>query len=187
MDPITLAALGAVAFSETVKFLYGQASELLQARRDRKQAALQADTPIELAVPASAPLDARPATLVADASSLDALHPQLAELGMELAPYALESAEIGSDPGRLERAASELRALLEEIYGRRLTFAGEDRTPTGTRLDVRQEFESVSGVLRGVDADEIGQGAEVNVEQRGKDLHGGGTVEGVRAKTIGGR
>jgi hypothetical protein len=38
-DPITLAALGAVALSEGVKFLYGQAGELLKRRREQRASA----------------------------------------------------------------------------------------------------------------------------------------------------
>src|SRR5258708_39898262 len=42
IDPLTISAIGAVAITEGIKFLYGQAGELLKRWRERKDAAKDA-------------------------------------------------------------------------------------------------------------------------------------------------
>ena len=52
-DPLTLAAVGAVALTEGIKFLYGQAGEALKRWRARQQAA-SAEAPVAVELPADA-------------------------------------------------------------------------------------------------------------------------------------
>jgi hypothetical protein len=76
-----------------------------------------------------------------------------------------------ADPGDagLVRAAEALRAVLEEIYGERLTFQGErDREPSGTPL-VRgtAEAEVVKGLLAGVVAGTVRSGEVTGASKAG--------------------
>src|SRR4029453_12668768 len=45
-DPLTLAAVGALALAEGIKFLYGQAGEVLKRWRERKATAATGPTPV---------------------------------------------------------------------------------------------------------------------------------------------
>lgn len=46
VDPLTISAIGAVAITEGIKFLYGQAGEILKRWRERKDVAM--DVSIQL-------------------------------------------------------------------------------------------------------------------------------------------
>lgn len=62
-------------------------------------------------------------------------------------PQTVDVADAG-----LLRLLGELRGVLEEIYGQRLTFVGEeDREPSGSYA--RQKSETVRGKMTGIDAD----------------------------------
>ncbi|HWN63992.1 MAG TPA: hypothetical protein VNO25_25340, partial [Streptosporangiaceae bacterium] len=68
-DPVMLSSLGGLAASQGIKFLYGQAAELLKAWRERRgQVAAGQEQPARLTVPivASEVLDATPAEPVVD-------------------------------------------------------------------------------------------------------------------------
>ena len=57
VDPLTLSAIGVVAITDGIKFLYGQAGEILKRWRERKDTAKDASTqqnktePINLKLP----------------------------------------------------------------------------------------------------------------------------------------
>src|SRR5690349_16387636 len=54
-DPFTLTAVGAVALTEGIKFLYGQAGEALKRWRERKAAGKSADVePADVQLPSDA-------------------------------------------------------------------------------------------------------------------------------------
>src|SRR5216683_2134709 len=132
-DPVTVSALGGLAASEGIKFLYGQAAELLKAWRERRgRVAAGEEPPAQLTVPivASEVLDAAPAEPVVDVAVLDRENAALVRLTGGLAPYAQGLADLDPDDAELAEQAGQLRALLEAAYGQRFTFRGEQRDPT---------------------------------------------------------
>lgn len=146
VDPLSLTAIGAVTLTEAIKFLYGQAAELL--RRCQERRALNAaenssenvensnDTTSE-PPPASDPggvLDGELSPNV-DESRLDDQEPRLRELRLRLTEYVERIKPVSPDDEGLMVSAAQLRAQLELILGQRVSFRGEQRAATGTPLD----------------------------------------------------
>jgi hypothetical protein len=157
-----MGALGAVALTEGIKFLYGQVTELLKRRRDRSEKA--AEAPV---VPAEQPrvLDGPMAAKPVDLAVLDAHEGQLLELVGALGNYATGLVDPDpADRGLVERVSA-LRALLELAYGQHLTFRGEQRPVTGSPLPAEATAQ-VSSYVANVSASGAGAVAV------GRDSHG---------------
>jgi hypothetical protein len=146
VDPLSLAALGAVALTEGVKFLYGQATELMKRRRDRRDAARKDEAAAEALPAAAEALPAAPEGLLdgslavpGDVAVSDADADMLIKLRSQLSAYADGLEPIRAGDAELLKVADALRGLLEGVYGRRITFVGEpSRSPTGTPLDAAE-------------------------------------------------
>jgi hypothetical protein len=180
-DPITLAVLSTVALTEGIKFLYGQAGELLQRRREREEAQTDATDPIAepLPEPPADLLAGEPMPLLADPVVLDTLAGELAQLRTMLEPYVMgERSASVSDEELLVRVDA-LRRGLEAVYGQRLTFAGEARTPSGTRVEGSVEAQHVRGVVAGVTVGDLSGLGEVKGTARVGDIAETGRVSGV--------
>ena len=177
-DPLSLAALGGVAATEGIKFLYGQVAEVIKEWRGRRDDRPQA---LEVPIGETGVLDAAPVSTPVNAAVLAQHHAAMVELWARLAPYAqgLQDVDVGDEA--LARTAGELRALLEAAYGQRFTFRGEDREPTGTQANVAQVLGTVSGLAAGVQGD-VGPGATVTVRQDATEVIDGGTVIGVQGR-----
>jgi hypothetical protein len=185
-DPVTLAVLGGVAATEGIKFLYGQASELLKGWRERRQKGHDKETgPLDVPILPCSVLDGPSVDRPADGAVVARQHSALVELAGALSPYAQEQVEVGVTDIELAERAGRLRALLEEIYGQRFTFQGEEREPTGSRVVVRQVLDSVEGAVLGAEAD-VGANGDLLVEQRAGTVNEKGSVTGFKG-TIGGR
>jgi hypothetical protein len=183
-DPVTLSALGGVAATEGIKFLYGQAAELLRAWRARRgKADAGGAGPARLTVPIvpNDVLDAAPADTVADAAVLDRESKTLIQLVGALAPYANGLADIDPADAELGAQAGRVRALLEAAYGQRFTFRGEHREPTGTRVTVSQVLGDVEGDVVGAEAD-VGPGGDLAVEQHATTVKADGSVTGFKGR-----
>lgn len=179
-DPLTLTVLGGVVATEGIKFLYGQATELLKAWRERRRKVEAGEAlPSQLTVPvlANEVLDGQPAEPVADATVLDRQSKSLVQLIGALSPYAQGQADIDLADEELAEQAGRLRALLEATYGQRFTFRGEQRDPTGTRVTVSQVLGEVEGSVVGAHAD-IGPGGDFDIHQDVKAVKPGGSVTG---------
>src|SRR5260370_39043242 len=103
-DPVTVSALGGLAASEGIKFLYGQAAELLKAWRERRgRVAAGEEPPAQLTVPigASEVRDATPAVPVVDVAVLDRENAALVRLTDRLGTSAEALAELGPDGAQL--------------------------------------------------------------------------------------
>nr|WP_052478812.1 hypothetical protein [Kibdelosporangium sp. MJ126-NF4]CEL20764.1 hypothetical protein [Kibdelosporangium sp. MJ126-NF4]CTQ89677.1 hypothetical protein [Kibdelosporangium sp. MJ126-NF4] len=145
-DPLTLSVLGGAALTEGIKFLYGQATELLKRRRERKdaKAELPAETPAlegELRQP-----------LQVDPAALERLEPDLRELRRGLQDYVDELEPVDSSDERLLETADAVRQILEAVYGQRITFRGEQRPASGPLAEGRVDVGTVSGYVAGVRA-----------------------------------
>jgi hypothetical protein len=181
-DPVTLGTLGGWAASEGIKFLYGQAAELLKAWRERRaRAAAGEEPPARLTVPivASDVLDGTPAEPVVDVAVLDQENAALIRLLGGLAPYAQGLADLDPDDTELAEQAGQLRALLEAAYGQRFTFRGEQRDPTGTRVSVTQVLGHVGGDVLGIEAD-VAPGADADIRQQATTVEPGGSITGFK-------
>lgn len=175
-DPLTLTVLGTIAATEGIKFLYGQASEVLRAWRERRQQGADLEVPfLETEV-----LDGSPAGSVVNIDVVTAQRERLISSISALHPYAAGLEDIDTDDENLARAAGDLRALLEAAYGQRLTFVGEERERTGARVDVRQVLGSVSGRAVGAEADVVD--GELSVSQRADEVTLDGSVIGFKGR-----
>jgi hypothetical protein len=181
-DPVTLALLGGAAATEGVKFLYAQAGEMLKAWRTRREE--RRKDALEVPIVETGALDAAPAGAEVDAEVLARHGDAMVELWARLAPYAQGLRDVDVQDQALAAAAGELRALLEAAYGRRFTFRGERREPTGARVTVEQALGTVAGAAVGVEGD-VGAGADVAVHQEASEIQADGTVIGIKGR-IGG-
>jgi len=185
-EPFSLALLGGAVLTEGVRFLFDQASALVRAARQRrsdpKESIGTADV-VALAIPANEVLDG-PVAPTVDGPLLDRENRRLIALAGALAPYASGDAEIDPEDGDLLVTISDVRALLEALYGQRLTLRGEPREPSGTQVDVHQVLGSVRGSAVGVEADSV-RDATVRVQQSATSVEAGGSVTGVKLGSIG--
>ena len=150
VEPITLAAVGAVALNEGVKFLYAQAGEILKRRRDRKatESAKLPDTAFEVA---RMPLQL-------DFSRANEVEPELRELRHALAEIGQGIDEL--DPGDAEvlGALDALRRTLEYVYGQPITFKGERRPDSYIDLLGEVTAREIRGYVAGIRAQHIRSG-----------------------------
>ncbi len=163
--PFTLAALGATALTEGIKFLYGQATELLKRHRERKQGTEDAPEVLDPKTPPqSEVLEGKITAQAIDQAALDRDAKLLLELRRTLADYVDGIMPATASDTRLLEVADALRGLLEVIYGQHITFTGERRPPSGTPLDrdaVAKEAEArasaVTVIVKGERAVGIGR------------------------------
>lgn len=187
MDPITLTSIGAIALNEGVKFLYGQASELLKARRERRsssQSAPPTGGAVEIVVAENERLDQQLGRVSVNLQEIEENADILAALTNSLTPYAQ-----GWETLRLENraqieAVEQLRAILEGLYGQRITFRGEDRQPTGTRVDAEQILGTVRGAVSAVRAGTVGRGTSIHSRQQADEVAEGATLIGLDAEKM---
>jgi hypothetical protein len=179
MEPFSLAALGTVALTQGITFLYNQATEILKRRRER-QAAAEA-VPVET----QEVLEGELQPVAIDPAAADELAEELKLLRAQLGEYAQGTEEADPSDASVVRATEALRDAIESIIGQRITFKGEQREPSGRAV--------VTGTVRareirarasGVDADSIGE-AEVRGDVQADVIGEGADVAGVRARSIG--
>jgi hypothetical protein len=160
-EPITI-TLGAVALTEGVKFLYGQAGELLKRWRERRDAVKT--TPSKVSEPAviELPADIFEGQLSAPQIHYDKLtkvEPRLKELVGKIAPYQIDPESIDVKDENLLKIIDGLRRTLEVIYQQRLTFKGEtDRPPSGPFIEGEVDVEHALGDVAGVRIDKLTEG-----------------------------
>ena len=174
-DPLTLTALGAVALGEGIKFLYGEARELLtrwRARRDRDRVQAEGSNAEVLDAPLVA-AEVPDSLLAENAESLTSLRRALIE-------YAEEGRVPDPADQELLDTVDPLRRLLELAYGQRITFRGERRERTGSRIDVNVEAGVVEGYVAGIRArGGLGSTPDLSVGMKVDRVSGGGEAIGV--------
>lgn len=148
-DPITLAVVGSLALTEGVKFLYAQASKILERRTARKDAAdkPEAEGKKTEAVNVQLPevFKGQLSAPQIDFDEVERLHKPMLELRSRLANYG--DGMLTPDPANedLIRDVDELRQILESIYGQRITFKDEKREESGTKVTTKFTVGSVRG------------------------------------------
>ena len=147
-DPLTLGVVGATALTEGVKFLYEQASELLARWRERHETELE---PVEIEAPPGL-LAGGVGRARIDESALTLLESDIRDLHTFLAPYAAADQPVSRLDDKVVAMADALRRSLEAVYGRRITFAGEPRPPSGPVVTGEIKAAEISGYVAGVRA-----------------------------------
>jgi hypothetical protein len=189
VEPLTIGALGAVALTEGIKFLYGQAGEILKRRRERKRAAAEGRPerePEPIRIEDAGILAGELDPVVIDPEAVDHLEEDIKALSARLGNYANGLEEVDPRDEELLQATDALRRVLEAVYQQRITFQGEERPPSGPLVAGRIEVEEVAGYAAAVRADTIESG-RVAGEAKAKRVEGGGEAIGVDVKQIGGR
>ena len=185
-DPITLTVIGTVALTEGIKFLYGQAGEILKRWRERKKDA-EAKTsakpaPVENAnVKLPAVFEGQLVSPMIHFDNFAELEGPLLQWRKELANYVDETMPIESSDQNLVQATDELRRILEAVYRQRITFKGEKREPSGTVINADVELGNILGRATMVKIDQI-QGGEVNLRAKAGDVGADGEFIGVDIK-----
>jgi hypothetical protein len=92
VDPLTITAIGAVAITEGIKFLYGQASEILKRWRERKDAAKDASIQLNNTDPVDVKLppvfEGQLSAPQIHFDAVERVEEQLRELRRDLSDYA---------------------------------------------------------------------------------------------------
>jgi len=190
VEPFSLAAVGGLAITEGIKFLYGQVGELLKRRRDRAAAAEAAsdartdEVPVETALPGALGGGVLRGTVAV--AFLDENQERLAQLRSALANYADDTLAVETPNRELVATVTELRGLLESALGQRLTFVGEpDREPSGTPV-VRGRVhadQTVDATVIGLEADSVSGGVVEGIAEVG--IAHGGSITGAKLGSIG--
>jgi hypothetical protein len=141
VEPFSLGALGAIALTDGIKFLYAQAGEILKRRRERTAAPVPAPGLLEGEL---APLQLDPAAVDDRAGELRRLRRRLTEIVEDIEPAEETDTEV-------VEATLALRRTIEEIVGQRITFRGEQREPTGTTITGTVRARTLDGRAAGVD------------------------------------
>jgi hypothetical protein len=179
VEPITLAALGATALAEGIKFLYAQAGETIKWWRERKSAA--DPVPVVEQAPVKTPLTPKPA----DPAVVERLEEDIRKLRGALAVYADDVAPEPVDEKNPDLLATvdALRQALEAALGQDLTLAGEQRPERGTAVEADLDVERVVGYVAAVRARSI-EGGRVRTSVRAGTVEAGAEVIGVEADQI---
>jgi hypothetical protein len=181
-DPLTLSALTASALTEGIKFLYGQAAELLKRRRERSAA----NSDEEARRPDAPPLEGALEPLRPDPAMLQQLEPDLRELRRLIADYADEIEPADPNDRVLLERVDALRRMLEAIYGQRITFRGENRAGSGPMVEGAIDVGVVAGYAAAV---RVKAATDVSTTIRGKataeEVGATGEIIGVDINLIG--
>ncbi|GHJ39465.1 hypothetical protein [Streptomyces sp. TS71-3] len=156
----------------TFTFLYQRLENLLD-RHGQPETVLPASDVLRGEL--SLPLTADPEELAERLENLETLRDVLD--GYRHAPE-----HISVDDVRLLRMLGRVRGTLEEIYGQRLTFVGEEgRAPSGP--SARQKIGTLRGKVTAVDSDFVA--GPVETSQDAVTVEKGGEMTGIRARYIG--
>src|SRR4051794_33553452 len=184
VDPFTWTALGAVAATEGIKFLYGQATEVIKRWRDHKAGKqAESEAPIPVAVPEGV-LEGELAPPKVDFDAAERLHDDIKQLASVLGNYANGLEEPDPDDPDLAAAADGLRRALEAVYGQRITFKGEDREPSGPVAMGSVDVQTVAGDVAGVRV-RLARAGRIEGQAKAKKVEQGGKLSGVDIDTLG--
>ncbi|MDM0030117.1 hypothetical protein QTI27_36800 [Variovorax sp. J31P216] len=122
-EPLTIAVVSTAVVTEGIKFLYGQAAEVIKRWRERRDAVptVAAEAP----PPAVFGDTLQPLQIHLDRVST--LEPQLLSLCRALADVADGPQTLSRDDPLMLQAADALRQAMEAVYQQRLSFVGESR------------------------------------------------------------
>lgn len=161
-DPVTLGVLGAVALTEGIKFLYTQAGSILDRRAERRKAQQEA-TAEPLVIESGGLLEQDAASVVENAQKVDELAVEISSLKQALGAFADDVEVPDARDAETMAKVYALRAALEAVTGKELTFKGEQREGKGVaKLHGEVNADTIRGIASGIDTD------RVEGEMRGK-------------------
>ncbi|SRR6266404_108357 len=193
-DPETTTLVGVASmyglplFTETVKFLYGLATEALKARREHKKAAGSSLT-VEPQVAAMTPLEppdiveGRLDPLIIDFHVLEPLADLLNDLSNGVITYAQGTDDIDLTDREMLTKLDELRNLLEVVYSQRITFKGEQREASGPLVKGSIDVNEVAGYAAAVRAKLVTSGTVIG-HSKVEKVFAGGQLVGTEVDTI---
>ena len=182
----------ASALTQGISFFYSQAGELLRRRRDRADASrtLEKANPVapgqeQLVIDVPRALGGLVLHVTPDPVITDARAAELLRLCAALSNYVNGALPVATDDPELTQTVIRLRGALEDIFGRYLTFVGEDRPASGEPvIRSRVNADTVRGQLTGVDVREVSRGS-VHSELDVGAVEAGAVVNGVRIDKLG--
>jgi hypothetical protein len=189
-EPITLALLGSVMLTEGIKFLYGQAGEVLKRWRERKvssgkEAAQPAEVTLLSPTPAADVLEGTMAPPVIHFDRVEPLADSMLGLWNSVGMYAQGLKDVDPSDADLVAKTDTLRRQLEAVFGQRITFKGEPRPASGTPVVVGiADVKTIAGKAAGLVAGTIERG-EVRGELKADKVEAGGEVYGLKVDRIG--
>jgi hypothetical protein len=187
-DPFTLASVGSLVLSEGVKFLFSEAGDLLRRWRDRKASAPEevggrSVQTVALILPPA--LGDHPLSADVDLARVEPVAERLLQLRGVLSNYVDGTSEVDPEDHALLRTADDLRGLLEDLLGQRLTLAGEKRPASGTPIvHSMLRLGTVEGEATGVKVD-TAKGGLIDSDASAQEVKKGGRLTGVRIGTLG--
>lgn len=185
VDPFSIGAVAGLALTEGIKFLYGQAGEILRRRAERKAAAKAGQAPPAEPIAVEKTPEAFAGSLGPMAVDDDAAEEQAQNL-KELR-RTIEDHELGdADEAETIRATLALRDALEDIVGQRITFAGEDREPSGTPVATgRLTADVIKGRASGLEIETM-KGGRAEGTLEAKEIAEGADAAATRIRNLGG-
>jgi hypothetical protein len=182
MEPFSLAAIGSLALTEGIKFLYAQAGEVLKRWRATRHD--QAELPPAQLTPPEGVLQGHVDPATPEDSLASRLADELQAARRPLADYAegLETPDT-NDEALLEQVDA-LRCLLEAVYAQRITFNGESRAASGPIVRGDLNVEEIAGRAAAVRARLVQRG-QVEGVLKAKRIEPGGEANAVDADRIG--
>lgn len=187
-DPITLAALGTIAVTEGVKFLYNQAGELIKYWRDKKKAAAAPTVnpepkPPEVKLPAV--FEGQLSSPKVHDDVLERVQQDISDMRKELSEYADGVQEIEPNNETALAQVDALRRLLEAVYQQRITFKGEQgRGASGPVVEGTIDVGEVEGYAAAVRAKNVTSGHLKGTASADK-VKSGGTLVGTDVGNVG--
>lgn len=183
-DPLTLTAVGAIALTEGIKFLYGQAGDALKLLRARKAEGKSATAePVEVQLPSDAFAGQmeRPQLQL---EVVERLEQDLRDLRAAVADYAQGIDDVNPRDEQLLQTTDALRQAMEAVYDQRITFLGEPRPPSGPSAVGEANVDQVLGYVAGLRARQIISGSATG-RVTAKRIEAGGEAIGLDVGTIG--
>ncbi|WP_344406079.1 hypothetical protein [Streptomyces longisporus] len=179
-DALAFPALAASALTQAMGFLYRRAEVVLDCRAQRSEASepLPPEEVPEVVVgdPGHA-LDFDPDEVTDERA--ERLETLMEVLGL----YAENEHLVQEQEERLRRTLGRLRTLLEDVYGRRITFVGEEQRPTsGMRIVNRAR--DVHGVSRALKARRVSSDANPDILHTAEVVHPGGEMTSVEVDDL---
>lgn len=189
VDPLSLSALGAVALTEGIKFLYGQASEVLKRWRERKDAASKDPSaqvsPVQPVVIALPPIfEGQLSSPQIHFDAVERLEEQIRALRKDLLEYADGTETVDVNDQALLKRTDALRTVLEAVYQQRFTFKGEQRPPSGPVVEGSIDVDEVAGYAAAVRVHQVSEGY-VKGTAKSKHVVERGEIIGVDIDSIG--
>lgn len=172
VDPLSFPVLAGAALSQAFGFLFGRLAHVLDSRDE------DTNEPEQLEVP---PVVSGELGLVTAARAVVEAHlPEIQELVGTLSVYDRKPERLDGQDAAARAALARARSLLEQIYGQRITFNGEQRPASGVRVEQRMKV--VTSEVTAVTGSRI---RSADVTQDINEVRPGGSIIGVHGDDIG--